>query len=346
MTRRCTQRSFLLRPDEEVTSIYLYCLGEAALRCGITLLGWVAMSNHQHVLVRDNNGNYPQFLAHLNKLTAQALNAHWRRRENLWASEQPSVVHCVEPQDRFDKLIYLLANPVASHLVDRVCEWPGASSYGLHLSGASLSVKRPKFFRANGPLVESVTLRVERPDGFEHLSEEQWAAKIADGVRAAEERAREDRASRRMSVLGREAVLAAKHTDRPDTVDPPATFRPSVACKNVERRISELAAILRFRAAYRIALERWRAGQRDAVFPRGTYRMTTFAGVRHAPCEQADEGLEAASGPHRLAQQACRLRRTARRERPALHRGCLPRDWREEATGVFSVRASPVTDVA
>ena len=45
-------RSIYLRAHVE--QIYLYCLGEAAQRYEITIHGFIAMSNHQHILVRDN----------------------------------------------------------------------------------------------------------------------------------------------------------------------------------------------------------------------------------------------------------------------------------------------------
>ena len=61
ISRRCTQRQLLLRPDGTVEQIYLYCLGEAAQRYDVTLHGFIAMSNHEHLLVRDNHGNFPSF---------------------------------------------------------------------------------------------------------------------------------------------------------------------------------------------------------------------------------------------------------------------------------------------
>ena len=56
LTRRCTQRQLLLRPEGVVEQIFLYCLGEAVARYGITLHGFIAMSNHEHLIVRDNEG--------------------------------------------------------------------------------------------------------------------------------------------------------------------------------------------------------------------------------------------------------------------------------------------------
>jgi REP element-mobilizing transposase RayT len=46
VTRRCTQRQLLLRPDEETNNAFLYCLAEAAQRFGVEILLTCAMSNH------------------------------------------------------------------------------------------------------------------------------------------------------------------------------------------------------------------------------------------------------------------------------------------------------------
>jgi hypothetical protein len=83
ISRRCTQRQMLLRPEPLVEQIYLYCLGEAVDRFGVSLHGFKAMSNHQHAVIRDNRGNFPDFLAHFHKLVAKAMNSlrgpfhHW-----------------------------------------------------------------------------------------------------------------------------------------------------------------------------------------------------------------------------------------------------------------------------
>lgn len=277
MTRRCTQRQFLLRPDPRVDQIYRYCLAEAVARYRMTLHAFLAMSNHQHLIVRDNEGNFPAFLAHLNKMIAKALNAHWGRWENLWATEQPNAVHLVDAEARFDKLVYLLANPVADFLVERVSDWPGASSLRQHLSGRTEVVKRPAgYFRDEGPMPELVTLRLERLDGFEHLSAEEWSAKIAHAVRVEEENARAERIRKKVRVLGRKAVLRAAHTDRPRTVEPRRALRPSVACRDADRRVRALQALLAFRVAHRAAIRRRMAGDAAVEFPLGTYRARLF----------------------------------------------------------------------
>lgn len=279
ITRRCTQRQFLLQPDDEVVQVFNYCLGEAAQRYRVTLLGWLAMSNHEHLLVRDNEGNLPEFMAHLHKMISKALNDHWIRQENFWAAEQPNIVYTVGPGDQFDKLIYVLANPVGADLVDHAHDWPGASSLSLHLSGRTMTVARPRFFRSDGPMPEEVTLRVERLRGFEDLDDEQWIEKVETAVRAAEDAARAQRLAKNVRVLGRKAVRNAKHTDTPATIEAKRRFRPRLACRDPERRRIELDAMTAFRLQYRDARDRWCAGERTVPFPLGTYRMLEFGVV-------------------------------------------------------------------
>ena len=48
LTRRCTQRPFLLRPDDETNNAFAYCLADAAKRFDIELIVAHQMSNHHH----------------------------------------------------------------------------------------------------------------------------------------------------------------------------------------------------------------------------------------------------------------------------------------------------------
>jgi hypothetical protein len=51
VTRRCTQRQFLLRPDPETNNAFTYALIEAAQRAEIDGLLPCAMSNHYHAVI-------------------------------------------------------------------------------------------------------------------------------------------------------------------------------------------------------------------------------------------------------------------------------------------------------
>ena len=124
ITRRCTQRQFLLRPDRATNNAFVYCLAVAALRTGVRVLFTAAQSNHHHTGILDPLGKYPEFIEHFHKLLAKCMNALRGRWENFWSSEQTSVVRLVDSGDVLDKMVYALTNPVKDNLVERVSETP------------------------------------------------------------------------------------------------------------------------------------------------------------------------------------------------------------------------------
>ena len=88
VTRRCTQRQFLLRPDAATNNAFTYCLTDAAQRHGIDVLLPSAMSNHHHTIIFDRDGTVNEFTEHFHKMLAKSQNALRGRWENMWASEQ------------------------------------------------------------------------------------------------------------------------------------------------------------------------------------------------------------------------------------------------------------------
>ena len=48
ITRRCSERRLLLRPDHETNNAFLVCLAVAAQRFGIQVIFTYAAANHQH----------------------------------------------------------------------------------------------------------------------------------------------------------------------------------------------------------------------------------------------------------------------------------------------------------
>ncbi|MGC4079479.1 MAG: transposase [Rubrivivax sp.] len=282
LSRRCAQRQHLLRPDKDVEQIYLYCLAEAARRFNVAILGWKVMSNHHHAVIWDRDGRLSEFLEHLHKLIAKAMNALRDRWENFWAAEKASAVRLVNAEDRFEKLMYVLMNPVAADLVDQVADWPGASSFSQMLSGKKRVVKRPSwFFAEDSTMPEQVELAVERPEGFEKLSGAEWSKRVLDEVRKREKAARLERQRNDRGVKGRKAVLEGSWKDYPSTAAPRRQLRPEFACKNPKDRAAVAVGLKEFRRAYRVALQAWRTGDRSAVFPYGTYAMVVVLG---APC--------------------------------------------------------------
>src|SRR4051812_46484033 len=99
ITRRCTQRQLLMRPDRETNNAFVYCLAEAASRHGVRIVFTIANSNHHHTGIFDPEGTFPAFIERFHKLFAKCQNALRGRSENFWSSEQTSVVRLVDPED-------------------------------------------------------------------------------------------------------------------------------------------------------------------------------------------------------------------------------------------------------
>jgi REP element-mobilizing transposase RayT len=277
ITRRCTQRQFLLRPDNATNNAFLYCLIHAALRSDVQVLLPCALSNHYHVVIYDRAGRYPEFIEHFHKLLARSQNALRGRWENFWSSEQTCVVKLVDREAVLDKLVYTATNPVLDQLVERVHHWPGINGLTALLNRRPLRATRPlHFFRPDGEMPDALEMTPTIPPKLgpaaEVLLELRDRVQVVEAERAAERRRTSGR------VLGRRAVLSQSWRDQPASHEPRRNLRPGVASRSRWARIEALLRNRAFVIEYADARARWRDGA-AAVFPPGTYWLQRFASV-------------------------------------------------------------------
>lgn len=278
ITRRCTQRQFILRPDEETNNAFVYCLAEAAQRFGISVVLAQMMSSHHHALVEDPNGHDVEFREHFHKMMARCQNAYRGRWENLWASEEPCVVEVPRTyEDLMNKLLYIATNPVKDGLVERVHHWPGPNFVAALLTGKPMKAQRPAhFFRENGVMPLEVELKLELPDYIEDKAA--FVAELRRRITAVEEDAIRDRQRTGRGIVGRRRILRTPWYETPITREPRRGLRPRVAGKNTWQRIMTLQRNKEWQLEYRRARSTWLAGF-AAEFPYGTYWLRRFAGV-------------------------------------------------------------------
>jgi len=281
ITRRCTQRQFLLHPSRVTNQNVQFCLGLASERTGVLLHAVCFMSNHWHGVITDPEARLPEFLETFHKLLAKVQNASLGRCENLWSSDKTSVVLLVSEQDVVEKMAYTLANPTLAGLVRSPTEWPGVVSQRI---AETHVVEMPDdFFDDEGDLPDTITLAITRPPIFASLDDGELQAKIFDEVGNLVRRARDSLARRGLAFLGRKHVLRESFTSRPTTPAPQRNLNPRIAAKAAPARIAALRRMLEFVRAYRAAWQVWRSGTRDIIFPPGTYALRVHAGVRCAP---------------------------------------------------------------
>jgi REP-associated tyrosine transposase len=276
VSRRCSQRQFLLKPSQTTSDVFLYVLAVAAQRLEIQVHAFCVLSNHFHLVVTDPHARLPAFHQFLDALVARALNASLGRWEAFWAPNSYSAVTLASPHDTLDKAAYVLANPVAAGLVRSGRLWPGLWSAPEWIGGDALVVRRPKhFFDPKGSLPESITLQLTPPPGFSPDEfREQLTAALAEREAQAVRSARD-------GFLGAARVLAQKPTGRPAPGEPRRTLNPRVAARDKWKRIEALGRLVEFLRSYRSAWAARRAGNADVIFPCGTYLMRVVHGV---PC--------------------------------------------------------------
>jgi hypothetical protein len=283
VTRRCSQRRFLMRPDGDTTNAFLYCLAFAAAQTGVGIVFFIACSNHWHGGIIDHHGRLPEFLECFHKLFAKHQNARFGRWENFWASEQTSVVQLVGPDDVLAKAAYAVSNPVKDNLVAKASDWVGASSWAAHLDARPLVAFRPRhFFRPDGPMPAEISFSLAQPPGFENLGPTAFVEQLRAKVREIESLAAQRRAQSGTPILGMKAVLKQPLGARPKSREPRRRLSPRVACRNTWRRIEALARNRHFLMAYNAARALLVNGL-QAIFPPGCYWLRRFVHVRCEP---------------------------------------------------------------
>jgi REP element-mobilizing transposase RayT len=285
ITRRTTQRLFLLKPSQEVNRVFRYCLAVAAERFSVRVHAYCVLSNHYHLVVTDSEAQLPRFMQWLGCMLARCLNSHRSRWENFWASGTYSRVELTADEDVLSKMSYTLANPVTSGLVAHSGDWPGVRSGTLREGAETMTVKRPSFFfRKKGCLPAEAHLLVVRPGGFLQLDDRAFAEALEGAVKLREEAVREELRAKGKNFIGRVKVLKQSPSDRPHAREPRRGMNPRVAAKDKWRRIERLEWLRSWLEAYAEALKRFTAGFREVIFPAGTYWMRVQYGVRcHAP---------------------------------------------------------------
>ncbi len=280
VSRRCTQRQFLLRPCQDTTQLFGYLLAVAAERFHVDVHAVCVMSNHVHLVVTDPEARLPAFTRYLDSLVARAMNPRLGRSESFWAPSRSSVVALQTPADILGKVAYVLANPVAAGLVRRGRLWPGLWSAPAQLGAAAIEFRRPGwFFRKKGKtaLPGVARLRLVTPPGLGSV--EDFRREVVSALQAIERQAAADLATAHREFLGVRRVQAQSPFGTPPRSEPRRGLNPRIACRDPEKRIQALQQLVAFLRDYRRAFQRWRERAASVVFPHGTYLMRVLHGA-------------------------------------------------------------------
>jgi REP element-mobilizing transposase RayT len=280
VTRRTLRRHFLFRPDAAITQLLVYALAVSTRRFGLQVHAFCAMSTHLHLVVTDVQGVLPRFLQFFHRIVALGTKVLRKWEGPVWAHEATSVVRLLTHAAVVEKIAYVLANPVAAGLVRRAHEWPGAKVNVGEIGRGELRANRPSAYLdpSNQQWPEEATLPIALPPSVDAGS----AARFLEDVGAELER-QEAEAQAELQRRGHRFLGAARARDvspyhRATSFEAQRNRNPTFSVGRGQGGAwqTAAAAVRAFRASYRAALARWRAGIRDAVFPVGTWWMKAF----------------------------------------------------------------------
>jgi hypothetical protein len=281
-TKRCLRGEFLLRPDPETVQTYLYVLGYFQRKYTILLHELATLSNHDHPLYTDPKANGPLFIQQVHSLTARALNHFFGESDSFWSGQQHNALRLLEPADVERRSVYIMNNAVKAGLVRYAWDWRGASSWHMEY-GVPIKVKRPDFFFSK-KMPEEVEVVITRPEGlYPGLSDREARAKLREKARVAQGDLIAERRAKGRTFMGMKRVLRQPRHNTPSRTLERGGIRPHIGARNKWARIEALQDLKRFRQEHEAARQAHLAGERDPVFPPGTYLMTRRLGFKARP---------------------------------------------------------------
>ena len=299
------EHRFLLRPDRVMREIFFALLAHYAKRHGIRVHAVVLMSTHYHLLFTDVGGCRGDFFRDFHSMLTKAVQVYRGAKSYVFDKEPTSQVVCVTEKGGVEAMAYLLGNPTAAGICVDPTTWPGLVSR-VEDAGRRRTERfalPKKIRREDGTLVRFLD-DVSWPDTVELVLEpladavgmdasacveeirDRLDALVANKV--AEQKQRGGRfvgvwKAMRQSVFKRAAswLLPAPFRDK---------IRPRVKAGAGEGK-ARAAALVENEAFYEKHAEcvaRVRRGDKDVVFPAGTFRWCRVFGF---PCETAAAGF-------------------------------------------------------
>jgi REP element-mobilizing transposase RayT len=267
ITNRCIQQQFLLKPGKNINRIIGAWLARALKRygSGITIYGFIFMSNHFHMLIRDKKGQLPKFMWYFQTNMSKAINRELGRRGKIFENRYDAAV--VADDESFLTLyMYILGNGVKACLVEKAGQWPGLSSYEATITGEKLRFRQldaTRYLRAciakgkkrvkKEDYTVTYELPVTVPECIADENHQKEVEKIEEMVKAFEHKQALKRKAEGKKVSGVKKILAGKPTDRP--ANPSFSAKVIIFCANLLTKKEYMETLGNFTASYREASE-------------------------------------------------------------------------------------------
>ncbi|MEQ8454892.1 MAG: hypothetical protein RID81_32920 [Sandaracinaceae bacterium] len=289
VSRRTVQRFFLLRPDAngEMQNAMWYCAGLAAEEHGIELHAMTGMATHPHYSMSDPHSLAPDFYADFHRNLAAATKGLRDWDEEVFNKSSTAGLEICTPEAFVEDLAYIIANPVAAGVVKRPEDYPGVIVLPKQLGRRRIIARRPNlpYFRsARWPAKVEITLTLPQWVVDHYGSEEAVRREVKVELEGLLSEIHRERAAEGKGYLGAKRAVRISHEVRSTRVEERGRINPlfKVGRGQVALARAKLREIRGWYACYDDCRERWTSGDRNVVWPAGTWWMRVF---HRAPCE-------------------------------------------------------------
>ncbi len=281
VTCRTVQGRLLLVPSSQLNDIILGVLGRAQRLHPVEIVAYAFASNHWHALLRVGNAKQlSDFMCYFNGNLAKEIGRRTGWKEKVWGRRYQAIVISDEEEMQAARLRYVLSHGVKEGLVARVEEWPGVHCAVPLMTGAAVLgtwFDRTREYNARlrgkelekGESASTEVVRLSPLPCWSHLAEEEYRSRIREMVREIDEAAAAVQADSLIPPLGPDGVRSQNPETRPRRIKKSPAPLFHALRKTVRQALWE--AYGHFVAAFREAAERWRAGDRGAAFPVGSF---------------------------------------------------------------------------
>ena len=299
ITRLTNDRLYHLRPGEGVEEILFYLLLLNIQKYGLLLHGFIVMSNHVHIIVSDPNCNLPAFARDFFGESGRALQTALNTDRTIWGNKRYVSTELLDRDAGVRALAYCQTNPTEAGMTLPE-DWPGLTSARYRI-GDVLTARRPDVhFSENRPesvQVQLSPLPVMKGEPPVEVGEVLAAPPREQETSLASKRGQllqrdvEEEVQRRVrkilerrekagqkKLAGAAVVIATSRLTRGSR--PFGGITPRFMSLNRDLRETAIARRRQFHAEHEQARQRYTAGEKNVLFPYGTYGYRELLGVR------------------------------------------------------------------
>jgi hypothetical protein len=232
------------------------------------------MSNHLHLIVRDEAGDLASWASYFLGNFARAVN-RIRRRSGSCFERRYSAEPILDDESLVDRLAYTVTNPVKAGLCRRVCDWPGVVLFApteqreeFQVSWSDTNSARQRSRRAqasNGDTPKSDDLLVHGTLVIDPLPLDLGEAECSSIVDSRETELAEERRREALPYLGRARVLSQSWHSAPRK--PKRSPRPLCHAASARVRKEFREGFEQFVSLFREACAQAQRGQYRVTFP-------------------------------------------------------------------------------